>query len=142
MVENGATENISTDNQNILRIKRLIELLQSEIELRRKYFNDNIVNGYGWDVLLELLIVTNEKRHASITAVSTLGGMKAATGLRWINALINEGLVTVATDVDDAHKTLVALTDQGKKGMQSYLKAVAELRQLKPTDRELADTSM
>ncbi|MEH6756375.1 MAG: hypothetical protein V7676_02550 [Parasphingorhabdus sp.] len=136
MVENEATEIISAYGKNAMTLRDLAKFLQDEIELRKKYFGENIVTGYGWDVLLELLITTGGKCRASLTAMSTLGGMRATTGLRWIDALSNEGLVTVAND-DDPHRKFVALTRHGKKGIQSYLKEVAQLRQLTQIDEEI-----
>jgi len=131
-MSNGENEDHYTvDADNIFTINELARLIQDELKLRKKFFSDNILNGHSWDVLLRLLTATNEKHDSSVTAISTLGGMQATTGLRWIDVLRNEGLVIVANDIDDGRKKFVFLTDQGRTGMESYLGAVAELRQIK-----------
>lgn len=130
MVDGGAIEQTSANRRETITISALAKLLQDEIKLRKNFFSDSILNGHGWDILLKLQTIADEKQDASVTAMSTLGGMTATTGLRWIEVLCNKELVVIANDVDDVHQKYLALTDQGKKRMETYLKAVAELRQL------------
>lgn len=130
MVDGGAIEQTSANRRETITISALAKLLQDEIKLRKNFFPDSILNGHGWDILLKLQTIADEKQDASVTAMSTLGGMTATTGLRWIEVLCNKELVVIANDVDDVHQKYLALTDQGKKRMETCLKAVAELRQL------------
>ncbi|QTD56467.1 MarR family winged helix-turn-helix transcriptional regulator [Parasphingorhabdus cellanae] len=119
------------ENPDAITIIELAKLVQDELKLRKRFFSDLVSDGHSWDVLLTLLAAKNEKKDSSLTAISTLGGIKATTGLRWIDVLRREGLVIIANDVDDGRKQFVFLTERGQSGMESYLGAVAELRQLK-----------
>lgn len=130
MVDGRAIEQASAIRRKTITINALAKLIQDEIKLRKNFFPDSILNGHGWDVLLNLQTIADERQDASITAMSTLGGMTATTGLRWIEVLCSKELVVIANDVDDVRQKYLILTDQGKKRMETYLKAVAELRQL------------
>ncbi len=130
MRNNGASKGNTENLQNTITIKELADLLKDEIQLRKKFFSGLISANHSWTVLLELLTHKNEDQDRSVTTISTLGNMQATTGLRWIEVLKDEGLVVVANDINDDRQQSVTLTDQGQKDMKSYLKAVAELRQL------------
>lgn len=131
MEDAGATDRDSQETRDLITIDRLAKLLRAELALRKNFFSSVIFGAYSWDILLELLTATGERQNASVTAMATLSDIPATTGLRWINVLSNEGLVTVANDLDDPRGKSLALTDQGRKNMESYLGTVAELRNLR-----------
>lgn len=130
MVDDKSRDQNLTEDHGVIMINELATLLQVEIKLKKRFFSDAISGGHSWDVLLQLLTATSDKHESSVTAMATLGGMQATTGLRWIDVLRNEGLVIVANDVHGSRKKFVFLTDRGRSGMESYLGAVAGLRQL------------
>jgi len=131
MGNSGASKADTQNLQNTVTITELADLLKAEIQLRKKFFNGLISGNHSWAVLLELLMLKNEEQDRSVTAISTLGDIQATTGLRWIGVLKDEGLVAVADDVNDDRQQSLALTDQGRKDMKSYLEEVAELKQLR-----------
>lgn len=131
MEDAGATDRDSQDTRDLITIDRLAESLRDELELRKNFFSSVTFGGHSWKIMLELLATTSQKRNASVTTMATLGDMPATTGLRWINVLSNEGLITIANDLDDPLGKSVILTDQGRRNMESYLGTIAELRDLR-----------
>lgn len=131
MKNSGASERDIENPEGTISVMELARLLKDEIQLREKYFGGLIAAGHSWIILLELHTLKKHKHDSSVTKISTLGNMPATTGLRWIGVLKDEGLLTVANDMDDDRQKSVTLTDQGRKNMESYLEAVAEVRQLR-----------
>lgn len=66
------------------------------------------------DMLLDLF--TNEKagRRVSVSDVAIAGHCPLTTGLRWVVALTDAGLIERTNDISDHRRTYISLTDQGR----------------------------
>ena len=115
-----ATEKYEVTTQQIARF------MKDEFALRTQCFSGQNLSENSWQVLLAIFASTEKNQDMSVAALSTLGGMHATTGLRWIELLKRNGLVEISPGREIHNKTLV-LTKQGKSKMERYLERVAKL---------------
>lgn len=89
---------------------------------REAYFGKHIFADPCWDMLLDLYVA--QKKHLRPVSVSSLciaSAVPATTALRWIDTLVQEGLVVRRPDPRDKRRVLVALTDEGSGKMDMLL---------------------
>lgn len=87
---------------------------------RAEVFNADLFSEPAWDMLLDLYIAGAEDRQVSTTSACIGANVPVATGLRWIQLLENEGLITRKADPRDARRTWISLTANARRSMRRY----------------------
>jgi DNA-binding MarR family transcriptional regulator len=104
-------------------------LAQRFIRLRRKrdsVFGDRLFADPAWDMMLDLFQASEEHtRPVSITSLCIASAVPNTTALRWIDALVQKGLLTKEADERDGRRTFVKLTEEAKEKMQEVLSSWA-----------------
>lgn len=106
------------------------------LEIARKAYNDrrgrcnffdskNLFGEPAWDILLDLFIRQASSERVLVKSACIGAAAPATTALRWINALEEQGLLTVTIDPDDRRSKLVSLTPRGFESMLRYLHTIA-----------------
>lgn len=88
---------------------------------RLKHFDADLFGDPAWDMLLDLFV--NQVRGVRVT-VGSLGlaaRVPQATGIRWIDVLVQKGLVRKLSAADDRRLTLVELTQEGFRKVRAYV---------------------
>lgn len=85
--------------------------------------DSHISSGPAWDILLDLYISQETERDVSVTDATLAAGCPASTGLRWIQVLQDQGLVTRLRDCSDNRRIFLMLTEQGQTRVRDALRA-------------------
>ncbi len=75
----------------------------------------------AWDILLDLFVADAGGRDIPVGSACVAGGVPPTTGLRWVNALVSDGLVERFEDLEDRRRILVRITQRGKSIVDQIL---------------------
>lgn len=78
----------------------------------------------AWDMLLDLYVAACDSKAISTTSLCIASAAPPTTALRYVNQLIDLGLAGRREDTKDARRTLVFLSEAGRKALSSYFRAM------------------
>lgn len=100
-------------------------LAEQFIRLRRRrdrIFGTGIFAEPAWDMLLDLFLAREKGlRPVSITSLCIASAVPATTALRWIETLVQQGLLSKAADPTDGRRIFVHLTNEAWQKMRDLL---------------------
>jgi CheY-like chemotaxis protein/DNA-binding MarR family transcriptional regulator len=128
--ENEAQDRTSggaTPSADDLRL--FIRSLVKSRHTRAKFFNPDLFAGPAWDILIDLAEAALHNH--SVPTSSACAGTNAplSTALRYVNQLVDAGLVRRQIDPVDKRRTLLELEPQALASMTRYLTASWTLHQ-------------
>lgn len=88
---------------------------------RASYFDADLFGEVAWDMLLDLFIQAIDGKRVSSTSLCLAAEAPVATGLRWINHLVDKGLAERSTSQSDARVTYVTLSKTGMAMMTGFI---------------------
>lgn len=111
--EMGATS-LANDAKSTREIDRLLpnvaqqaRLQQSHRIARSNYIDGVLGSEVAWDLLLEATIAKIENRRTSITSLTAMTQSPTTTALRWLNVLVERGLLVKTPSMLD-HRVVYA----------------------------------
>lgn len=93
-------------------------------ERRATIFGKAMFGEPGWDILLVLYTAGGG---LSLNRLAQLAHVSQATGLRWMNYLADQNLVSKEQHPTDARSLRIVLTDKGRTKLEAYLSEASEL---------------
>lgn len=99
------------------------ELVDWVISARRRrahYFQGELFADPAWDMLLDLLEAEIRGRRVSVSSLCIAAAVPASTALRWIRALVKEGLFVRRPDPNDLRRVYVELSPEASKALRQY----------------------
>lgn len=100
-------------------------LAEQFIRLRRRrdsVFGDRLFADPAWDMMLDLFQASKkDTRPISVTSLCIASAVPATTALRWIDALVQKGLLVRHADERDGRRTFVRLTEEALRKMDEVL---------------------
>ncbi len=106
-----------------LRVKTVRQLIRARRQ-RSEFFRTSLFADPAWDILLELFACDLAQRRISVSAVVAASAVPGTTGLRWMNALLEEGLIARRPDPCDGRRVFVEMSDRGRKLMKAYFSSL------------------
>lgn len=88
---------------------------------RNAILNDGLFGEPAWDILLSLYVAMNEGYRMNVSAVRNESGVGDTTALRWIDRLIELGLVRRHRNPLDNRSSFVELENEGMRKMDDIL---------------------
>lgn len=88
--------------------------------LRARYFPEDLFADPAWDILLLLYSLEPSGKQVSISAVCSSAGVPESTGHRWIEKLIQAGLVIREKHPNDRRVNWVRLSDLTLNRLHAY----------------------
>lgn len=104
------------EEQLSLRAREILALRQKRTEL----FGPSMFGEPAWEMLLQLYSMTGTARQ-SMSRLAQLSGTSKATALRWIDYLLDRGLVSRQPHPNDLRTFFVELTGKGREKLEAYL---------------------
>lgn len=102
-------------------------------ELTQSIFgNLPVIHSPSWDILIDLYVSKKCERKVSVTDACIAAGCPATTGLRWVQILIDEGLVAKCPDPSDKRRNHLELSPIGLAKVECALDCY--FKKLEPTD--------
>ena len=98
------------------RAREILTLRQKRAEL----FGPSMFGEPAWEMLLQLYSMAGASRQ-SMSRLAQLSGTSKATALRWIDYLLDRGLVIRQPHPTDLRTAFVELTDKGREKLEAYL---------------------
>jgi len=109
----------------------LVQLAQNICHWRRKrdaMFDPVIFADPEWDILLDLFAQGGFDRQVSMSSLCIAASVPTTTAMRCINAMIEQGVLAKSRDAADARRVLIALTEETRAKMRTWLLGVARAR--------------
>lgn len=111
------------ENPETANLSRLARQIAHDRGRREDHFDAALFADPAWDILLHLFIAGEESRPVSISALCAAAGVPATTALRWIQSMIDKGLIERRTDALDQRRQFVRLAGTTRERMRDYLAA-------------------
>lgn len=103
-------------------VRVLAERLLRQRRQREATFGKHLFADPCWDMLLDLYVSQKKRlRPMSVSSLCIASAVPATTALRWIDTLVQEGLVARHPDPRDKRRVLVSLTDEGSDKLDRLL---------------------
>lgn len=97
-------------------------LLKSRVN-RAKYFDPDRLAGPSWDILLDLAIAQFKGEPVPVSSVCATAQVPFSTALRYVNSLIDAGLIHRFSDPGDKRRSMLKLEPHALVAMKRYLEA-------------------
>jgi DNA-binding MarR family transcriptional regulator len=113
----------ASSNEPDVTLEVPVERVSWLIAARRKrarYLSPELFAEPAWDILLDLLRAELAGERISVSSACLAGGVPASTGLRWLKALEQQGLVLRQSDPRDARRIFVALSPNASGALRRY----------------------
>ena len=102
----------------------LLRMLVRQRRARADFFPEDMFADPAWDILLDLAAARHEKKRVSVSSLCIAAAVPTTTGLRWIKALTDAGLLMRESDPEDGRRSFVKLTPQSANLMERYLDSI------------------
>jgi DNA-binding MarR family transcriptional regulator len=87
---------------------------------RARYLTPDLFADPAWDILLDLLRAEIAHERISVSSACIAAAVPVTTGLRWLKALEQQGLVVRERDLHDARRSYVALSKDTSIALRRY----------------------
>jgi len=84
-------------------------------------FENPLLSNPGWNILLDLFIQRSERKPVSMISVCIAANAPTSTALRYVQAMLDSGMIVKTHSADDSQELLVELADTTYSAMQSIL---------------------
>jgi len=92
--------------------------------IREQFFDRQLMEDPGWDMLLDLFAAELENVSVSVSSLCIASAVASTTALRWIAKMTQAGLMARRADPFDRRRAYMVLTPAASAGMYGYLAAV------------------
>lgn len=116
----GAAQSLDSE-QIVTTLRRLIRSRR----LRERYFPEARFGEPAWDILLDLSLAWFEDKALSVSSVCIASGVPMSTAMRWINEMVEAGMIERWVDPTDARRNLVRIAPETRGAMLRYLSHLA-----------------
>ena len=95
--------------------------------LREEMLGGNLFADPAWDLLLHLYVESAAGKQVAISGLCSAAKVRPTTGLRWINLLVDAGLLEKSDDPEDARRVFVGFATGAEESIHHILaRAMAE----------------
>lgn len=102
---------------NIIRARRL----------RGRFFSEELFADPAWDMLLDLLQAEIRQHRVPVSSLCIAAAVPATTALRWLKALVKEGVFVRRADPHDGRRVFVELAPDASLAMRRYFAEVGSV---------------
>jgi DNA-binding MarR family transcriptional regulator len=106
----------------------LAKYLYETRRLREKFLPPDLFAEPAWDILLLLYWAGESGQRMSISAVCCSAGVPETTAQRWIQKLLETGMLNKEPHPTDLRVSWLTLSAQAKASLEEYLSTAADKR--------------
>lgn len=106
----------------------LAEAMYRDRQRRSKFLPTVPLTEPAWDILLDLYFRTRRNERVSVSNACVASGVPSATALRWIDILVEAGLIQREADDVDRRRTWLTPTEPCMVQMEAYLSTLFVMR--------------
>ena len=111
----------SLDVANTVRVLRRII---RERRVRERFFKEARFGEPAWDIILDLTLASFEGKTVAVSSLCIASGVPMSTAMRWINEMIEAGLIDRWIDPTDGRRNLMQVSTTTRDAMLRYLAAL------------------
>jgi DNA-binding MarR family transcriptional regulator len=89
--------------------------------LREEMLGGNLFADPAWDLLLHLYVESAAGNQVAISGLCSAAKVRPTTGLRWINLLVDAGLLEKSDDPEDARRVFVGFAPGADESIHRIL---------------------
>ena len=113
----GDAPAVSTETvRSVIRARRL----------RSRYFAEELFADPAWDMLLDLLQAEISHLRVPVSSLCIAAAVPATTALRWLKAMVGQGLFLRRADPHDGRRVFVELAPEASRALRSYFAEVGQ----------------
>ena len=111
----GDAPDVSADTvRGVIRARRL----------RSRFFPEELFADPAWDMLLDLLQAEIAQLRVPVSSLCIAAAVPATTALRWLKAMVQQGLFVRRADPHDGRRVFVELAPDASRALRSYFAEV------------------
>ena len=88
--------------------------------LRTRFFSENLFADPAWDMLLDLLQAEIAQLRVPVSSLCIAAAVPATTALRWLKAMVQDGIFIRRADPHDGRRVFVELAPDASRAMRRY----------------------
>jgi DNA-binding MarR family transcriptional regulator len=104
-----------------------VETVRSVIRARRlraRYFAEELFADPAWDMLLDLLQAEISHMRTPVSSLCIAAAVPATTALRWLKAMVSQGIFIRRADPHDGRRVFVELAPEASNALRRYFAEV------------------
>ena len=106
--------------KTIAALRRIIR----ERRVRERFFKEVRFGEPAWDIILDLTLAWFEGKSVAVSSLCIASGVPMSTAMRWINEMIEAGLIDRWIDPTDGRRNLMQVSPNTRDAMLRYLAAL------------------
>jgi hypothetical protein len=111
----GDAPDVSADTvRDVIRARRL----------RSRFFPEELFADPAWDMLLDLLQAEIAQLRVPVSSLCIAAAVPATTALRWLKAMVQQGLFVRRADPHDGRRVFVELAPDASRALRRYFAEV------------------
>ena len=95
--------------------------------LRARYFPEELFADPAWDMLLDLLQAEIAHLRVPVSSLCIAAAVPATTALRWLKAMVNQGIFVRRADPHDGRRVFVELAPEASQALRRYFADVGHV---------------
>ena len=115
------------DQEPSLDVANTVSVLRRIIRERRvreRFFKEARFGEPAWDIILDLTLAWFEGKTVAVSSLCIASGVPMSTAMRWINEMIEAGLIDRWIDPTDGRRNLMQVSPATRDAMLRYLAAL------------------
>jgi hypothetical protein len=107
-----------------------VETVRSVIRARRlrsRYFPEDLFADPAWDMLLDLLQAEISQLRVPVSSLCIAAAVPATTALRWLKAMVQQGIFVRRADPHDGRRVFVELAPETSASLRRYFADVGQV---------------
>jgi hypothetical protein len=114
-VQRGEAPEVSVETvRGVIRARRL----------RARFFPEDLFADPAWDMLLDLLQAEISQLRVPVSSLCIAAAVPATTALRWLKAMVSQGLFIRRADPHDGRRVFVELAPDASRALRRYFAEV------------------
>jgi hypothetical protein len=94
--------------------------------LRSRFFPEELFADPAWDMLLDLLQAEIAQLRVPVSSLCIAAAVPATTALRWLKALVSQGVFIRRADPHDGRRVFVELAPEASRALRRYFAEVGQ----------------
>lgn len=118
-----AEASLSTQALDANTVRKIIHARR----LRTRYFPEELFADPAWDMMLDLLQAEIAQLRVPVSSLCIAAAVPATTALRWLKAMVGQGLFIRHADPHDGRRVFVELAPDTSRALRRYFTEVGEV---------------
>jgi hypothetical protein len=119
----AAETSLSTHTLDANTVRKVIHARR----LRTRYFPEELFADPAWDMMLDLLQAEIAQLRVPVSSLCIAAAVPATTALRWLKAMVGQGLFIRRADPHDGRRVFVELAPDTSRALRRYFTEIAEV---------------